>query len=64
MFLRKNTKKVSDFLLKYLSYFQGRKCYPLAVIMAPTRELAIQIHEESRKVSLTDDLPEYSSFVI
>lgn len=26
-----------------------RKCYPLAVIMAPTRELAIQIHEEARK---------------
>ena len=27
----------------------GRKTYPLALVIAPTRELAIQIHEESRK---------------
>ena len=29
----------------------GRKTYPLALVIAPTRELAIQIHEESRKFS-------------
>ena len=27
----------------------GRKTFPLALVIAPTRELAIQIHEESRK---------------
>ncbi len=27
----------------------GRKTFPIALVIAPTRELAIQIHEESRK---------------
>ena len=30
----------------------GRKTYPIALVIAPTRELAIQIHEESRKVRI------------
>ena len=27
----------------------GRKTFPIALVLSPTRELAIQIHEESRK---------------
>ena len=32
----------------------GRSCcaYPLAVVLAPTRELAVQIFEEARKVDM------------
>ena len=28
---------------------RGRKTFPNALVLSPTRELAIQIHEESRK---------------
>jgi len=30
-------------------YKKYRKTYPLALVIAPTRELALQIHQEARK---------------
>ncbi|CCJ29835.1 unnamed protein product [Pneumocystis jirovecii] len=35
----------------YASYARSRKAYPMTLILAPTRELVNQIHEESRKFS-------------
>ncbi|XP_014681375.1 PREDICTED: ATP-dependent RNA helicase DDX3X-like isoform X2 [Priapulus caudatus] len=32
-----------------MARYSKRKCYPLALVLAPTRELASQIHEESKK---------------
>lgn len=34
---------------KEVDYKKYRRSYPLAIILAPTRELALQIHEEARK---------------
>lgn len=32
--------------------YRNRKQYPVALVLAPTRELASQIHDEARKVSI------------
>lgn len=34
-----------------IEYSGRRKYYPTTLILAPTRELAVQIYEEARKVS-------------
>lgn len=36
--------------------FDGQSCQPQAVIITPTRELAIQIHQEARKFALHSDI--------
>lgn len=36
-------------LLSFVSLQGRRKQYPLGLVLAPTRELATQIHEEARK---------------
>lgn len=47
MFLLGPQNTPQENLPKYAS--QPRKAYPMALILAPTRELAMQIYEESRK---------------
>ena len=42
-------------------YTGRRKQYPLGLVLAPTRELASQIHEEARKVHNTHN-PSFLSY--
>lgn len=48
---------VVHYILKHgVSPSRGRASHPLAVIMAPTRELALQIYDEVRKLTFRTDI--------
>lgn len=48
---RTGTGKTLAFLLPILQHIDPKRAYPQALIVAPTRELALQITEEARKLT-------------
>jgi superfamily II DNA/RNA helicase len=44
-------------------YSRGYKVYPTALVLAPTRELAIQIHAEAKKVRFPRNLLSFTFFL-
>ncbi|WP_410512684.1 DEAD/DEAH box helicase [Paenibacillus sp. BR2-3] len=50
------TGKTLAFLLPIMDKIQTERAYPQALIMAPTRELALQITEEARKLARHTDV--------